>query len=98
MRTHLITERVPPDDDRVLPPGHGPGNPLQDDRLAENGPAEDVANGPVRALPHLLQLELLHARLVGSDRRAFDADAVLLNRLCGLDGDLVIGLVTFVGE
>ena len=83
---------MPPNDDRVLPPGHGPGNPLQHDRLAENGPAEDVANGPVRALPHLLQLELLDAGLVGRDRRALDADLVLDDRLGRCDSHLVIGL------
>src|SRR6185295_725498 len=64
-----------------------------DDRLAEDDAAEDVADGAVRRLPHLLQVELLDAGFVGGDGGAFDADAVRLDRLGGLDGDLVPGLV-----
>ncbi len=36
-------------------------------------------------------MELLHARFVGRDGRAFDADAAGLDRLGGVDGDLVVG-------
>jgi hypothetical protein len=44
--------------------------------------------------PTLLQLELLNTSLIWGDSSALDADTIFLDGLCGLDGDLVIGLVT----
>ena len=46
---------------------------------------------------HLLELELLDARLVGRDRRALDADVVLQDRLGRLDRHAVVGRVA-VGQ
>src|ERR1700733_15921128 len=43
-----------------------------------------------------MQVELFYPRLVGGDGGAFDADAVELDRLSGLDGDLIVGLVALV--
>ncbi len=48
---------------------------------------------PLGALPHLLEVELLHARFVRRDGGALDADAVLLDGVGRIDGDLVAGLV-----
>ena len=42
----------------------------------------------------LLQLELLHTGLIGGDGGALDTDTVLLDGLGGINGNLVIGLVT----
>lgn len=42
----------------------------------------------------LLQLELLDTSLIGGDGGTLDTDTVLLDSLGGLDGDLVIGLIT----
>jgi len=47
----------------------------------------------VRRLPHLLEAELLHPRLVRGDGRAFDADAALLDGVGSVDGHLVFGSV-----
>ena len=55
--------------------------------------AEDVADRAVGRAPHLLQAELLDARLVRRDRRALDADAVLLDGVRRVDRDLVVGRV-----
>ena len=41
----------------------------------------------------LLQLELLHTSLIGSDSSALDTDRVLLDSLGSINGDLVIGLI-----
>jgi hypothetical protein len=46
---------------------------------------------------HLLQLELLHARLIRGDRRALDAHVVLLDGLGRLDRHPVVGRVA-VGQ
>lgn len=42
----------------------------------------------------LLQLELLNTGLIGGDGGTLDTDTVLLDSLGGINGDLVIGLVT----
>ena len=42
----------------------------------------------------MLQLKLLNTGLIGRDGGALDGNAVLLGSLSGIDGDLVIGLVT----
>ena len=89
----LVAERVAADDDRLVPAGHQARDVRDDDRLAEDDAAEDVADRAVRRLPHLLQAELLDARLVGRDRRALDADAVLLDGVGRVDRDLVVGRV-----
>jgi hypothetical protein len=61
--------------------------------IARNRLLQVVADGAVGRQPHLLELELLDPLLIGRDGRALDADRVLLDRLGGIDGDLVVGLV-----
>ena len=78
------------------PAGHQARHVLADDRLAEDHAAQDVADRAVGLLPHLLELEFLHARLVRRDRRAFDADAAVLDRLGRLDRHLVVGRVAIL--
>ena len=81
-----------PDDNRVLPARDRPGDALQDDGLTEDRAAEDIADRAVRALPHLLQLELLNTSLVGGNGGTLDSDLVLDDSLGGIDGHLVVGL------
>ncbi len=92
----LVAVGVAADDDRLRPAGHEARHVLADDRLAEDDAAEDVADRAVRALPHLLEIELLHARLVGRDGRAFDADAAGLDRVGRVDRHLVVGGVAML--
>src|SRR6185295_19618261 len=73
----LVAEGMAADHDRLRPARHQPWHIAADDRLAKDRAVEDVADRPVGRLPHLLEAELLHPRLVGRDRRAFHADAVL---------------------
>ena len=42
----------------------------------------------------LLQLELLYTSLVGGDGGALDTNGVLLDGLGGINGNLVVGLIT----
>ena len=53
-----------------------------------------VPDGAVGRQPHLLELELLDSGLIGSDGCALDTHRVLLDGLCSIDGDLVVGLVS----
>ena len=75
-RAVLVTECVTADDDRLGPARNQARHVLDDDRCAEDGAAQDVSDGAVRRQPHLLEVELLDAGLVGGDRRALHADAV----------------------
>ena len=78
-----------------------PGDVLADDGLPENGSAEDVSDGAVRRLPHLLQLELLDPGLVRGDGGALDADVELLDGVRAVDGHLqqpFLNRVTFALE
>ena len=93
-RAVLIAEGMAADDDRLRPARHKPRHVLADDRLAENDTAEDIADRTVGRLPHLLQGKLFDALLVRRDCRAFDADAVFLDRVGRIDGNLVVRLVS----
>jgi hypothetical protein len=53
-----------------------------------------VSDGAVGRQPHLLELELLDALLVGGDGRAFYTDRVFLDSLGGIECHLIVGLVT----
>ncbi len=50
--------------DGLFPPGHNTRDVADNNGLAENGAVQNVSYGPIGAQPHLLQIELLHARLV----------------------------------
>ena len=95
-RAVLVAVGVAADDDRLRPTGDEARHVLADDRLAEDDAAQNVADRAVRALPHLLEMELFDARLIGRDRRAFDADAAGLDRLGGVDRHLVVGRVAML--
>ena len=92
----LVAEGVTADHDRLGPARHQPRHVLADDRLAEDRAADDVADRAVGRPPHLLEVELLHARLVGRDGGALHGDAVLLGRLGRIDRHLVVGLVAML--
>lgn len=70
------------DDDRLLPPWHQAGDIGAHDGFAEHGSVEDVTDGAVWRTIHFLEVELLHARLVGGDGGALDAHVVLLWGTC----------------
>jgi hypothetical protein len=93
----LVAKGVTADDDGLLPAGYEAGDTGDDNGSAEDGATEVVADGAVGREPHLLELELLDALLVGRDGGALDTDRVLLDGLCSIEGDLVVCLVA-VGQ
>lgn len=48
---------VAANDDGLLPAGHKTGDVLADDGLSEYSATQDVTDGAIWGLPHLLQLE-----------------------------------------
>ena len=57
-RLVLVAVGVAADDDRLGPARHEARDRRDQDRLAEHGAAEDVADRAVRARPHLLEVVL----------------------------------------
>ncbi len=89
----LVAISVTADDDWLGPARHQARNIGDHDRLAEDDAAKDVTDRAVRRTPHLLEAELLNAGLIRRDGRTFDTDTVFLDRIRGVDRDLVIGFV-----
>ncbi len=87
----LVSEGVTCHDDRLGPSRDQARHIAHDDRLAEDGAAENVADGTIGGFPHLLEAELLDARLVRGDGGAFDADMFALDGLRRVDGHLIVG-------
>jgi hypothetical protein len=81
------------DDHRLVPMRNQARHVLADDRFAENRAVENVADGPVRRLPHLLEAELFDAGLVGRNRRALHSHTVLARGVGGINRDLIARLV-----
>ena len=84
------------DDDRFRPVRDQPWYIFDDNRLTEDNATEDVSDGSIRRLPHLLQVKFLDACLIRRDRRAFDADTMLLYRVSAIDSHLVISLIAIL--
>jgi hypothetical protein len=82
---------VAADDDRLRPVRHDPRHVLADDRLTKDRAADAVAQRAVRRRVHPGQVELVDERLVGGDVGAFDADAVLLDRVGRVDRWVALG-------
>ena len=87
----LVAEGVAADDDRLRPAGTRRGTFLQMIGSRKMTPPRMLRIVPLGDFHISLRLELLHARLVGRDGGALDADAVLLDGLGGIDRDLVVG-------
>ena len=81
------------DYNRVGPAGHKAGHVFTDDRGAKNSAAQNIADGAVRAAPHLFQAEFFNPVLVWCDGRTFDAYTVFLNGVSRINSDLVIGFI-----
>ena len=90
----LVTKRVTANNNRLRPTGHKARNVLTNDWCTENNAAKDVTDRAVRATPHLLEAEFFNALLIRCDGRTFNANTIFLDRVCRVDRDLVVGLVT----
>jgi len=90
----LVTERVSTDDDRFFPTWHQTWDIFNDDRLAEDSAIKDVANGTIRGLPHLLEVEFFDSALIRGDGGTLNSDLVLEHGVGTVNSDLIIGSVT----
>ena len=79
--------------------GLGPVLDIRNDTVYEDGCAEyrtvkNGTDGSVGALPHFLQVILLHTGAVGGDGCALDCNAVLEGCICGIYGYTVVGCIS----
>ena len=81
------------DNYRLAPMVHHARDILADDGLAEDGAIQDIADGAVGALPHLLEAKFGDPSFVGGDGGALNGDTVLPGCVGRIDGDLIVGLV-----
>ena len=87
----LVTEGVSSNHDWRGPSGHTSWDVADDDGLTEDGAAENVADGAVGGLPHLLKVELGDTLLIGSNRSALDADLAGFDGVSAVKSDLIVG-------
>lgn len=92
-RAILVAESMTANDDWLRPAWNQTRNVLADDWFAEDNATENVTDGAVWRLPHLLELEFFNAGFVRRDGCAFYADAVLFDGVCSINGDLIVGLI-----
>ena len=84
------------DGDGLDPVAHARLDARDGDGRAEHGAVQHGADGAVRALPHALEVVLVHARGVRRDGGALHGHAQALGRLGGIDGHLVVGGVAML--
>ena len=92
-RAILVTKRMTANHDGVRPARDQAGYVINNDWLAENYTAQNIADGTVGRLPHFLQAEFFDARFVWCNCGAFYTDAEFADGVGGINGDLIIGLV-----
>ena len=68
--------KSPANHDGLLPAWHQTRHIVYNNGLSENSAVQNVTDGAVGASPHLLQLELLHSRLIWCDGCALDAHPI----------------------
>ena len=81
-------------DDWFCPTWNTSWNVLDDDGLTENDTSNNVTDGSVGGLPHLLQIEFLDSSFVRSDGGTFNTNFAGFDGLCSVDGYLVISGIT----
>ena len=92
----LIAKSVSANDNWSLPAWNESGNVVDDDGCSEDSTADDVSDGSVGRLPHLLEAELLNTGLIRSDSGALDTNLAGLDCLSSLNGNLIISGVTIL--
>ena len=78
----------------LRPTGNKFWNVLTNDRLAEHHAVQNIANGAVWRLPHLLQIEFFYTGFIWRDCCALHANTVLQNGMRRVDSDLIVCGVT----
>jgi hypothetical protein len=90
----LVSESVSSNYNWFSPAGNKSWNVFDNDWLTEDSSAKNVSNSSVWRFPHLLELKLLDASLIGCNGGAFDANSALLDRHSSINSDLVIGSIS----
>lgn len=92
----LISKGVSAYNDGLLPTRNQSRHILDDYGLSEDSAIEDIADGSIRALPHLLQLELLYTCLIRSNCGTLDAHFMFLDCQGCINSYLVLSGITIL--
>lgn len=90
----LISVSVSSNNDWLSPAWHQSWDVLADDGFSEDSTVENISDCTVRGFPHLLQLEFFDSLLIRGDGGALDTNFVFLDCVGGIDGDLIVSLVS----
>ncbi len=90
----LISKGVSADNDGLVPAWHQLRDVADNNGLSEDRATNDVTDGTVGGLPHLFEAKFSHTSLVRGDSCALDANFAGLDSLCGVNSDLIVGLIT----
>ena len=82
------------DRNRLLPVTNAGLDSFDNDRRPEYRSIQDSTDRPIRALPHFFQIILRHTRRVRCDRRALYRNLVLLGRICRINRNLIVRLIS----
>jgi hypothetical protein len=90
----LITVGVSSDNDGLSPAGHKSWDIVNDNSLSEHGTVENITDGAVGGLPHLLKLELLNTTSVRGNGSALDTNLGSKHSVSTINGNLIVSGVT----
>jgi len=85
---------VSANNDRLRPTRDKSWDIIDDNRLSEHSAVENVPNGSVGRLPHLLKLKLFDTIFIRGNSSAFDSDFMFEHSVGTVDSHLVISLVS----
>ena len=94
-RAILVAIGMPANNHGLGPAGDQARDVLTDDRLPEDNTAENISDRSIGRAIHSLETEFFNPIFIGSDRCAFDANAMFGYGVCSIDRDLVIGFIAF---
>ena len=84
------------DNDGLCPARHQTRHIPADDRFTEDRAAQNIADGPVRRFPHLLEIEFFHPRFIRRDSGTFNTYAMASDRHRRVDRNLIVGFVALL--
>ena len=94
LATVLVTISMSTNNNRVGPSGNQTRDIFDNNSLTEDSSVEDVTDGAVGGLPHLLEGELLDTALIRGDGGALNTNLVLEHSVGAVNSDLIVGGVT----
>ena len=85
----LISKSMTPDTNGLGPALYIAGYITHNNRLSKYGPSYNISNGAVRRAPHIGKIKFFYPIFIRGNSGTLDTYIVFLNRIGGLDRDLI---------